>query len=136
MPIISLIVSFIVYPFYSSLAVLRDLLKDKKFKVDVESMQDNLYVMNFFMSFGKYLILILSAIACIVGTYVSKRLELNPIISFIFGMSSFIVTYWLASIVVFSVQVISWLSTAVRKVSKEVEQMSKRTDEEPKKMVH
>lgn len=136
MTLISMIISFIVYPFYSSATTLKDIIKDKRLRVDIESMQDNLYVMNFFMVFGRYLIFVVSLLLCVVATYLAKNSLENPLTSILVGIAMFIISYWISSIVVFSVQVISWMSTTMRKMSKDLEQMSKKTDTESKKMVH
>lgn len=136
MQLINMIISFLIYPFYSSMITIRELFREKRTRIDLEAMQDSFYMMNFFMLFSRYIILLTSITACVLAIYISRKLIGNPILNFLSGISSFIIVYWVTSVLVFCVQVISWISTTVRKVLKEVEMMSKRTEDEIKKIVH
>lgn len=136
MQFISMIISFIIYPFYSSAITLRDLIREKWKGIDFGGMQDSFYVMSFFMIFSKYIILFSSVLVAFIATYISKEMFQSPTVNFLVGLSFFIITYWIVSVVVFLVQTVSWLSTTIRKVSKDVEHISRRSDEEIKKIVH
>lgn len=136
MQLINMIISFLIYPFYSSMITIKELFKEKRTRIDLEAMQDSFYMMNFFMLFSRYIILLTSVAACVLAIYISKKFLGNPILNFALGISLFIIAYWITSVLVFCVQVISWISTTVRKVLKEVELMSKRTEDEIKKIVH
>jgi len=131
-----MILSFITYPFYSSAITLKDMIREKWKGIDFGSMQDSFYVMSFFMLFSKYIILFSSILGALTATYISKEMFHSPTINFLVGLSSFIITYWIVSVAVFLVQAMSWLSSTIRKVSKDVEQISRRSDEDIKKIVH
>lgn len=136
MQIIFLILSFLIYPFYSSAMILRDLIRERAKGIDFGAMQDSFYVMNFFMVFSKYIILFSSVLAALAAVYISKEFVNFPIINFIIGISSFVIVYWITSILVFFVQGMSWILTTIRKVSKDVEQISRKSEDEIKKLVH
>lgn len=131
-----MIISFFLYPFYQTFTAIKDIIKGRGIDIDTDSMKDNFYVLNFFMTFGKYIIPIVSILVTTFIIYKTKDI-LSPPITFLSGLASFIVSHWMISTIVLVIQTLYFISSITRKVLREVEKLSKRTEDDfIKKIVH
>lgn len=135
-----MIISFIVYPFYSLIKSVRDIFKVPKPFVNFNAMDDHFYVVSYFLDFSRILpsfLGILSGIAIylLVNKYFQGLQEPYKIaISFV----TFIAIFWIISIISYLIQSLIYISNTVKRISAKLGEISSRkfSDEDSTKLIH
>lgn len=128
MAIFLMIISFLLYPFYSFFYTILKLFKFK-YLFSFQLMRDFLFVMTFVMVFGDLFIAFASFLLAVSVPYLLwKFLGFSNLLSFSVGLITFIISYWFFSFVVYIVQSLALLSSHLkdaREILKKIENTSK-----------
>lgn len=138
MVIISMILSFFAYPFYSLFFTIKSLFERPKPFIDTSMMEDYFYVVTFTMNFGKYITAVSGILGWALGTYIMKKYGGTPLMNLSVGLLSFVLSYWFASLFIYFVQSVAYISTSIRKISMRLEKLSRKDmfDDDLTKIVH
>jgi len=138
MILISMILSFLAYPFYSLFFTIKSLFERPRIFIDKSMMEDYFYVVTFTMNFGKYLTAVTGILGGVIGFYLMKKNGGSPLQNYLVAFLSFILTYWFISAFIFFIQAAAYISTNIRKISVRVERLSKKdfADDDITKVVH
>lgn len=138
MVLISMILSFFAYPFYSLYFTIKGIFERPKPFIDKSMMEDYFYVVTFTMNFGKYITAVIGVLGWVLGTYIMKKYGGTPLMNFFVGFLCFVLSYWFASLFIYFVQSVAYISTSIRKISVRLEKLSRKDifDDDFTKIVH
>ena len=87
---------------------------------------------------GKYITAVIGVLGWVLGTYIMKKYGGTPLMNFFVGFLCFVLSYWFASLFIYFVQSVAYISTSIRKISVRLEKLSRKDifDDDFTKIVH